>query len=523
LPLFKSFQTESFTFGSQFILSIINPSCLKEYDMESHPGIFTSNSWTTGTGPTFHSLNPATGDIVWQGQSAATEQIDDVIKNAQKAFKEWSALPFDERSAYLNRFGELLKEKFNFLAEVISQETGKTLWDSKSEVSAMISKIGISLEAYGKRCAGLVRDQEGGVRLITRHRPHGVVAVFGPFNFPGHLPNGHIIPALLAGNTVVLKPSELTPLVSEEIMKCWEICQLPNGVINLVQGGVETGKSLARHPAINGLFFTGSAKVGLLLSEQFASQPQKILALEMGGNNPLIIGHIENLEAAAYLTIQSAYLSSGQRCTCARRLIVKDNENSNQFIEVLMNKIKGIIVGPYNSQPEPYIGPVISEQHAQSILNAQSELKAKGGIPLIEMRHLRHGTGLLTPGLMDVTSISNRPDEEIFGPFLQLIRVKSFEEAVEEANQTRYGLAAGLLSKCYKQYNYFYQNIRAGIVNWNHQLTGASSAAPFGGIGLSGNYRPSAYYAADYCSYPVASLEATGLDMPLKLPPGLSS
>ena len=469
-------------------------------------GVFTNNQWKKGSGPSLSSTNPATGECLWEGHEASQEDVDEAVSHAKEAFDSWAGLTIDERSRYLSDFSEILSHSQHSLAEVISKETGKPLWDSLGEVNSMINKLGLSLEAYGRRCAGMIRDQPL-ARSITRHRPHGVVAVLGPYNFPGHLPAGHIIPALLAGNTIVFKPSELTPLVAEVILSCWQQANLPKGVINLVQGGHKTGQALIQHPDLAGLFFTGSYEAGLYLSQLFGSQPSKILALELGGNNPLVIGEINDLAAAAYLTIQSAYLTSGQRCTCARRLIIQHNQQGEAFLAALIEMIQTLSVGSYDSSPEPFMGPVITERHAQKIMAAQSSLQANGGLPLVLMHHLKAGTGFLSPGLIDVTNIKERADEEIFGPLLQVIRVHHFQQAVDEANHTKFGLTAGLLSQKQEEYSYFYRHVQAGIVNWNTSLTGASSAAPFGGIKCSGNHRPSAYYAADYCSYPVASFE----------------
>jgi succinylglutamic semialdehyde dehydrogenase len=227
----------------------------------------------------------------------------------------------------------------------------------------------------------------------------------------------------------------------------------------------------------------------------------------MGGNNPLIIGTISNLEAAAFLTIQSAFITSGQRCTCARRLIVPSGEKGDAFIEALKCQIQKIEIGAYTSRPEPYMGPLISSDAANKIMSEYHSLISLGGVPIIPLSKLPLGPAFLSPGLIDVTAISKRGDGEIFGPLLQLIRVNSLESAIAEANHTRYGLVAGLLSDREEEYHAFYSQIRAGVVNWNTPLTGASSAAPFGGVKQSGNHRPSAYYAADYCSYPVSSLE----------------
>jgi succinylglutamic semialdehyde dehydrogenase len=360
---------------------------------------------------------------------------------------------------------------------------------------------------------------------VLRHRPHGVVAVFGPYNFPGHLPNGHIVPALLAGNTVIFKPSELTPGVAQLTVKIWEEAGLPAGVLSLLQGGRDTGIALASHLGLDGLFFTGSSGTGNLLHRQAAGEPAKILALEMGGNNALVVGEVEDLDATVHCIIQSAFISAGQRCTCARRLIVIDSPNrkisSQALLERLAQVTQNITVGAFDAEPQPFMGAVITANAASVLLQAQQNLIDRGAVGFPAMRLLKPASGLLAAGLLDVTAVKNIPDEELFGPLLQVYRVQNMEQAVALANKTRYGLAAGLLSNDSAQYEYFMRHIRAGIVNWNRPLTGASSAAPFGGVGASGNHRASAYYAADYCAYPQASLESATLTMPKALSPGL--
>lgn len=464
------------------------------------------------------STNPMTDEVLWEGKAATDADIDEAVAKAREAFPEWAALPLEKREEYLYVFQDTLKSNKSRFAEAISKETGKPLWESLTECTAMIAKVDISIEAQRKRCPEVVTNKDK-VTSITRHKPHGVVAVFGPFNFPGHLPNGHIVPALLAGNTVVFKPSELTPYVGEELLKLWK---LPQGVLNLVQGGPETGQSLSQHSDINALFFTGSWKTGKILAEQFGHHPEKILSLEMGGNNPLIIGEISDLEAAAYLSIQSAFLTAGQRCSCARRLIVPEGQLGDSFLQVFIMMIHNINVGPYTAKPEPFMGPVITEKAAKRLLVTQDHLKQKGGRLLKEMQLLQPDTPLLSPGVIDVTDITDRPDEEYFGPLLQVIRVPDFETAIEEANNTAYGLTSAILTDSCEQHEEFYKMSRAGIVNWNTQTTGASSAAPFGGIGHSGNYRPSAFYAADYCNFPVASLEIPALKLPDNITPGIT-
>jgi succinylglutamic semialdehyde dehydrogenase len=445
------------------------------------------------------------------------ESIDRAIAAAHGAFDSWAALSVDDRGKFLHAFGEQLKKHHTEFTETICRETGKPRWEAASETDSMIGKIAATIEAHAQRRSPTTK-QISGSTAITRYKPHGVIAVLGPFNFPGHLPNGHIMPALLAGNTIVFKPSELTPLVAEMTVKLWRDGGLPLSVLNLVQGGREVGQNLVNHPGIDGVFFTGSFEAGRAINRALADQPGKILALEMGGNNPLIVHDVGDLDAAAYWTIQSAYITAGQRCSCARRLIV----TNDKFVDRLAAMIQKIVVGRYTDSPEPFMGPVISDAAATKSLAAQDDLLKRGGRSIIEMKSIGSRAAMLSPGLIDVTEVNNRDDEEIFGPLLQLIRVSNFDETIREANNTRFGLAAGLFSDDRAAWEKFSRMSRAGVVNWNRPLTGASGLLPFGGVGCSGNNRPSAYFAADYCSYPIASMEMQSLVLPERLTPGIA-
>ncbi|EPJ44734.1 MAG: succinylglutamic semialdehyde dehydrogenase [Osedax symbiont Rs1] len=483
--------------------------------------LFINGVWTEGEGTLLTSFDPATGNVFWQGNCASVEQVELAVQAARKAAPSWATTDLAERCEIVQRFGALLVENKEQLARLIAQETGKPFWETKTEAGAMAGKIAISIKANSER-SGVTSTDMGAVRSTLRHKPHGVVAIFGPYNFPGHLPNGHIVPAIIAGNTLVFKPSELTPKVGMYMVELWQEAGLPNGVINLIQGEKETGIALAGNSGIDGLFFTGSSNTGNLLHRQFAGQPDKILALEMGGNNPLIIGEISDLRAAVNETIQSAYITTGQRCVCARRLFVPRNALGNEFLEMLATAVKKIVVGGQFDEPAPFMGSLISEQAAENMVIAQQGLIDLGAQPIVTLEKLSAGTGFVSPGLIDVSQIADLPDEEYFGPLLQVIRYDDFDEAIKGANNTKFGLAAGLFSDSKQHYQTFYTEIRAGIVNWNKQTTGASSAAPFGGIGASGNHRASAYYAADYCAYPVAGMETDTLVMPDTLAPGLT-
>lgn len=481
---------------------------------------FIQGSWIEGKGESFASANPATGETVWSGASATKEQVELAVSAARETFDSWADTRLEDRFRYLEAFRDQLEGNRKELAQTISRETGKPRWESLTEAASMIGKVAVSIEAYRDRCRE-VTGESAGASTVVRFRPHGAVAVLGPFNFPGHLPNGHIVPALLAGNTVVFKPSSQAPLTGHRMTELWEAAGLPAGVLNLVQGTRTAGNALVNHPDLDGLFFTGSSAGGNAIHQAFAGDPGKILALEMGGNNPLIVWEASDPEAAAYLTVLSAYITAGQRCSCARRLIVPRGKEGEDFLEHLVAMIGKIRVGPYTDDPEPFMGTVISGRAAGNLLEAHERLAAAGGQILVGMKRLRGIDALLSPGLMDVTGIKNRPDEEFFGPFLQVIRVPDFDSALKEANDTSYGLAAGLLSDSQNLYQAFLRRIRAGVVNWNRQLTGASSSMPFGGIGSSGNHRPSAYFAADYCSYPVSSIETNRLEMPRQTVTGI--
>lgn len=480
---------------------------------------FINGQWVHGLDEPFHSVNPANGQIIWEGNGANTKQVEEAVSAAHHAFKQWGSSTLDARLNVLDNYKIQLERNKDALALAISEEVGKPFWESLTEVGAMINKIAISHQAYLER-TGIVEAKLAVGNAKTIHRPHGVVAVYGPYNFPGHLPNGHIVPALLAGNTIVFKPSELTPRVAELMMKCWHDSGIPAGVINMIQGGKSTGIDLS-NADINGLFFTGSYATGQHLHKQFAGRPEIILALELGGNNPLIISEIENIDAAVYMTISSAFITSGQRCTCARRLILPNFKNRAQFIDRLIDVSNKLLIDQYDANPKPFMGPVISAAAAKNLISKQQQLLDAGGVSLLKMRSLQDNTGFVSPGIIDVSACQNIEDAELFGPLLQVHQVESFAEAITTANHTQYGLSAGLISDNLSLWEQFSSSIRAGIVNWNHQLTGASSSAPFGGIGRSGNHRPSAYYAADYCAYPVAGLQTASIELPKSLVPGV--
>jgi len=481
---------------------------------------FINGCWQVGNGAHFEKRNPADNSLIWQGYGGSEEDVSLAVHAARSAFAQWAGTALEERIALLQRFAANLGEDAGRLSAVIAQETGKPEWEAKTEVQAMINKVQISIHSYHERTGEKVTLMSDG-QAVLRHRPHGVLAVFGPYNFPGHLPNGHIVPALLAGNCVIFKASELTPWTAQLTAEIWQRSGLPAGVLNLLQGAKETGIALSNHSGIDGLLFTGSANTGYQLHRQLAGQPEKMLALEMGGNNALIVDNYESLDAAVNIAVQSAFISAGQRCTCARRLLVRSGAAGDAFIKRLVTVTANLLVDRWDAQPAPFMGPVISNQAADNLLAVQEKLCSLGATPLLTLTRLQAGCALLSPGILDATGVDGLPDEEYFGPLLTLIRYDDFSQAIELANNTRFGLATGLISAQREDYQRLLLAARAGIVNWNKPLTGASSNAPFGGVGASGNHRASAYYAADYCAWPMASLESERLVLPETILPGL--
>ena len=485
------------------------------------PGHLLNGQWTNAGSGNLSSISPSSKEVVYECSAADASLVAQATAAARQAQIAWWETSVEDRIDYVLQFAERVKGEVDQLAELISRENGKPLWEAKTEAAAVSGKAQLSINAFRER-RDTTRFEMDGFDAVTRYKPYGVMGVLGPFNFPAHLPNGHMIPALIAGNTIVFKPSEMTPAVGHWLVEKWQQVGLPDGVVNLVQGGRETGMALVNDPQLDGMLFTGSSNAGSAIHKTFGSWPQKMLALEMGGNNALITHQFSDVKAAAYTTILSAFLTAGQRCTCARRLFVVKGDKDDELIQTIGEMIDGVTMGYWDDDPAPFAGPVISDTAGNNVIAAQQKLIEQGAQLQQACQVQRENQALLSPGLLDCTELSKRNDHEVFGPLLQVFRVDDFESAIKEANNTSYGLSAGLISDEKKHYDYFIKHIRAGVVNWNRQTTGASGKLPFGGCGLSGNSRPGGYFAADYCNWPVASLESPELEMPESLMPGLN-
>lgn len=450
------------------------------------------------------SHEPATGAELWRGN---TGDVELEVMTARDGFAPWASRSLAFRIETLRRFANVVRSRNDAFTDLIARETGKPLWAARAEVEAVIARVDSAVSAYADRTAQRRLDSPMGSRMALRHKPHGVVAVISPFNSPAELPADYIIPALIAGNAVVLKPSEKTPACGVFLVECLHAAGVPEETIRVVVGGPAEGQALALHRCVDGLLFTGSAHTGIALNRLYADHPEKVLALEMGGNNPILVWDTPDLHIAAVLVVQSAFGSAGQHGAAARRLIVQASL-ADALIDQVCSLIGRLIVGAPHDDPQPFMGPVIDNEAADGLTESFLTLMMKGGRPVRHLGRPDPARPFLTPGVIDVTEVAERPDVELFGPLLQVIRTDDFDAAIAEANNTRYGLSASLISQTPALYDRFWAGCRAGIVNWNRPTTGAAASAPRGGTGWSGNHRPGGYYAADHCAYPVVSNEA---------------
>jgi succinylglutamic semialdehyde dehydrogenase len=469
------------------------------------------------------STNPAHPDeVIWQGVPRESH-VDEAVAAARASLPAWSRWPMERRAAVLRRFAKIAQARESDMTALIREEVGKPTWDAKAEASLLAAKVDITLDQgpHGAlhRVSGYQLPLAPTRTGKAWFRPHGVMAVLGPFNFPAHLPNGHIVPALALGNTIVFKPSDKAPatgqLLAEFFQEALEAEHAPPGVFNLVQGAANIAAKLSSHDGLDGVLFTGSWPVGRRIMEANLDRPGRLLALEMGGNNPAIILGDADLRQAVIECVRSAFISAGQRCTCTRRLIVHEAV-ADRVIPALCKAASSLILGDPR-EPHTFMGPVISEAARQAILEAQSRMHAAGGGTLVLATAVDGPGGgwYVSPGVMEVEGFSRGgegpgADVEVFGPFLRITTVRDLDEALAQANATDFGLAASLFTKDPAAIEAFQHDCRAGCLNINTGTAGASSKLPFGGLGHSGNHRPAGSFSMDYCAYPVAGMIESG-------------
>ena len=451
------------------------------------------------------SYNPESGFLLETFRVSTKQEIKTVIKKSQNRFKSWSSTCFSERKEALLSLQRILIKNKEELASLITQENGKCIYESRLEVQGAINKIDLTFKSYNEKLESLIEPnsmQNFGLSI----KPLGLLCVLGPFNFPVHLPMGHIIPAILSGNCVILKPSEYVMGVTKLLVSYINQVESLKGVVNVIYGGANQAKFLLSFSEINGVLFTGSYTTAQQISKQISNRPEMLFAMECGGNNPLVISSFNDESYTLESILKSAYLTSGQRCTCARRLIVVESKKNRQLIDKLVMQVQKIEPGVYDENKSVNFGPLISSKACSEALDFYNLLIKKGGVPLVKMYQVDSKGFFVSPALVDVSKCINKiPDYECFGPVLQLIYSKDFNHACEIANNTNYGLSASVFTSSKVEFAHFFKTVNAGIINWNKPTNGASSKLPFGGVGKSGNYRPAGYTAIDSCVYPVSS------------------
>ncbi len=467
---------------------------------------------------TLRSVSPADpNDEIGIFEIADARALDAAISRARHAFPAWRDAGFQARAKILRRFRDAARESEASLAALISREVGKALWDAKSEASLLAPKVDVTLND-GMR---LVAPIEAGPNASASFHPRGVLAVLGPFNFPAHLPNGHIVPALATGNTVVFKPSEIAPAVGKWIADLWKQAGLPDGVLEVVQGGPETGRRLSSHPEIDAILFTGSYAVGRALREATLDQPGKLLALEMGGNNAIVVLADADLDLAATETALSICATTGQRCSCAGRLFV-ERSAIDAFSEKLIAVLRGLRIGP-PLEDGVFMGPLASHEAYDRVQTYRDLALEAGGERLLRIEPDLPppfvGAGLVRFATTDQTHRYQR--DEIFGPEASLYPIDDLDEAIAAVNNSDYGLVASVITRDRSRFEHCIGRIRTGLLNWNKATVGASGKLPFGGTGRSGNDRPAGITATVYCTVPQSHLEGPADFDPDSLPPGM--
>ncbi len=470
------------------------------------PSSYIDGRFETIEGDELISTDPAQPDrVTWQG-TQPSDHLDRAIAAARRALPGWAGLSFDDRAAFLRDWKQAVTRNAERIAGMITDEMGKTLAESRAEVKLLAEKVDISLDQIS---TSRVREYE--VRMTPsrtghcRFKPYGVMAVLGPFNFPAHLPNGHFVPALLLGNTVVFKPSKRTPGVGQVLAEVMDEIGLPAGVFNLVHGARGVAAGLVGHDGLDGILFTGSWPVGRTIMEANLDRPGRILALEMGGNNPAVVLSDCHLRQAVIECVRSTFATTGQRCTCTRRIIV-ERGIAERFIPAFCHATSDLIIGPGRS-PEPvFMGPVVSDEAVEDVLRFQQGLAKRGGRVLLEATRIDRPGHFISPGVVEIAGFSLDTDCEVFGPLAQITVVDDLDAAIEQANASHYGLAAAIFTTDAAAFERFFAEARAGCINWNTGTAGASSQLPFGGLGHSGNRRPAAAFSVDYCAYPVANM-----------------
>lgn len=466
-------------------------------------GDYIGGAFVEAAGEELVSRNPSKGGAVVVETTWSAAQVGLAVAAARDAQPRWSSLSLDDRWSALVRFRSVLEKRKELLADAIVQEIGKIRTEARTEIQTLLGRFDITL-------AVIQADLKDGPlpgfpNEALRWHPHGVVGVIGPFNFPLHLCHAHVIPALLLGNTVVIKPSETAPLCGIRYAEAAHEAGLPSGVLNVVQGRGATGAALVAHEQVHGLAFTGSYHVGRRIAEAALDRPEMLVALEMGGKNTAIVCEDADVRQAAHEIVVGGYLTTGQRCTCTDRVLVH-RSRAKALVDALRPLVSALVFGDPDD-PRAFAGPLATESGREKLERAMHAAEAKGADLIVEGKRLPGGffrTGsfhLLPDGLHEIPGYT---DVELFGPDLGIETFVDDAEAISLVNGSPYGFANSVFTPGDGRFDRYYRETRVGILNRNRSTNQASPRLPFGGTGRSGNFRPAGSFAARNLAIPVA-------------------
>jgi alpha-ketoglutaric semialdehyde dehydrogenase len=459
---------------------------------------YIDGHWAQGdSGPTFKTVNPANESILAEIQAAGFDDLERAVEAASRAFDSWRLTPAPLRGELLYKVGELLKSQKEELARLLTQDMGKVIAEARGDIQEAID-MAFYMGGEGRRLLGYTAPVEMPDKFGMAIRdPSGVVGIITPWNFPVAVPSWKIFPALVAGNTIIWKPSPETPAISAAFVKVFEEAGLPPGVFNLLLApGADVARALVSHPGVRVLSFTGSTTTGRAIAESSARLNKKV-SLEMGGKNAIIVLDDANLALANEAILWAAFGTSGQRCTAASRLIVQRGI-AHGLKEALVERTRKLLLGN-GLDPKVEIGPVINRAALERIHNYVQLGQNEGARALVgaAMADVGGRGFFYQPTLFDgVLPGSTLEKEEIFGPVLSIMEVGSLDEAIRINNRSQYGLSTSIFTQDVNRAFTAMRDVMTGLVYINHGTTGAEIQFPFGGVRGTGNGHREAGQAA---------------------------
>lgn len=443
------------------------------------------------------------------------EHVHEAVTSAKRAFQSWKRIPATERIGHVTKYGDLIKQRSEELARAITFEIGKPLWESRAEVQETIDLI----KYYAKRGSQTtvemkIEEADADSAGFVRFMPRGTMAVITPATVPVFASFMHLIPALMDGNTVVLKASKRAPYVGQCLAEICHDSGFPSGVLNVIQGDEELGRRLVGHPEIDGILFTGSFETGTKIRKAVTSDYWKVLVLDTGGKNAMLVWDDADYQRSLKDALMGSLLTSGQRCTSSSRILVH-KKLFDRFVTDFHALAKRCRVdhGATEGDDAPFLGALVSEEAMENYLRFQGIAVREGGEEIMRGKPLeREKKGFyVSPSIHRI----DNPDAksvyqttEIFGPDVALYCVEDLQQAAEIINLTRHGLCASIYTGARENYLRLADDARVGLLHWNRPTTALAYMLPYGGIKQSGNARPMGSFAGYQCTYPLSSLES---------------